>query len=384
VGQESTLQLVGEATACVEGVRLQSPSGGENPLTWNTSGPDELTVHLPPKPAGGGDYKLMVRAFGLKTPDVVPLGVYSRPSKILSMTFHVGDRSGLLVGERLDQVQDVLLEGARFKPSPGAASSETQLELAAEEPLGLERLSAGDMVSGQARLKDGRSVPFRATVAAARPRVAVIGRNLQAKDDGGSLVLHLGDADAVPRRSKLTFAVRAQAPTAFTGRETLQIMTANGAFSTELSAADGLMLQDPQVAVARLDLQERFVASAFGALRFRVVKDDVASDWQPLGILVRLPRISGVACPAAREGTCELNGSDLFLIAAVAASPTFETAVAVPDGFAGDSLRVPRPRSGRLYLKLRDTPMAVDTLVVAPAAKARRIGKALALEPRAR
>jgi len=383
VGQESTLQLVGEATACIESVRLQSPSGGETPLTWNASGPKELTVQLPPKPAGGGDYTLLVRAFGLKAADVVPLGVYSRPSKILSMTFHVGDRSGLLVGERLDQVQDVVLEGARFEPAAGAGS-ETQLELAAAEPLGLERLSAGDVVSGQARLKDGRTVPFRTTVAPARPRVVVISRNLQAEGGGGGLPLRLGDADAVPRRSKLTFAVRAQAPTAFTGRETLQIMTANGAFSTELSAADGLMLQDPQVAVARLDLQERFVASAFGALRFRVVKDDVASDWQPLGVLVRLPRISGVACPAAREGTCELSGSDLFLIAAVAASPTFETAVAVPDGFAGDSLRVPRPRSGRLYLKLRDTPMAVDTLVVAPAAKARRIGKALALEPRAR
>jgi len=386
VGQESTLQLVGEATACVEGVRLQSPSGGETPLTWTASGPNELTVHLPPKPAGGGggDYKLMVRAFGLKAADVVPLGVYSRPSKILTMTFHVGDRSGLLVGERLDQVQDVLLEGARFKPSPGAASSETQLELAAEEPLGLERMSAGDVVSGQARLKDGRTIPFRATVAPARPQVAVISRNLQAEDGGGGLSLHLGDADAVPRRSKLTFAVRAQAPTIFTGRETLQITTASGAFSTELSAADGLMLQDPQVAVASLDLQERFVASAFGPLRFRVVKDDIASDWRPLGVLVRLPQISGVACPAEGEGTCALNGSDLFLIAAVAASPTFEAAIAVPDGFAGDALRVPRPRSGRLYLKLRDTPTAVDTLVVAPVAKAKRAGKARALERHAR
>lgn len=378
VGQESTLQLAGEATACIESVRLQWPLGGETPLAWSVSDPTELSIHLPPKPAGGGDFQLMIRTFGLKNADLVPLGQYSRPSRIANLTFHAGDRSTLLIGERLDEVQDVVLEGVRFTLAPDASNSETQIALTATDLQGVERLSAGDAISGQARLKDGRSVPIRATVAPARPRIAVISRNLRAEDDAG-LSIRLGGMDAMPRKSKLTFAVRVQPPTVFKGRETLQIETTNGAFSAELTAAEGLMLQDPQVAVATLDLQNKFIASAFGPLRLRIVKDDIASDWQPLGVLVRLPQISGVACPAGRQGSCVLKGSNLFLIAAVAASPTFEKSVVVPDGFAGDSLKVPRPRSGRLFLKLRDDVTAVNVLFVASASKARRARETLAL-----
>ena len=314
----------------------------------------------------------MIHAYGLKAADVVPLGLYSRPSRIAGFAFHAGDHTGLLTGERLDEVQDVMLEGARFTPAPGSANSDTQLELAAADAQVLQRFSAGDAVAGQAQLKDGRTVAFRTTVAPARPQVSLISRNVQAEATGGGLPIRLGSKDDVPRRAKLTFAVRAEAPTAFTGHETLEIETINGAFTAALSAADGLMLQDPQVVVASVDLQKRFGDSAFGPLRFRIVKDDVASDWQPLGILVRLPHIGTVTCSAGREGSCTLRGANLFLIAAVAATPGFDKPVAVPDGFAGDALTVPHPRAGRLYLKLRDDPAAADTLAISPPPEAPR------------
>jgi hypothetical protein len=245
----------------------------------------------------------------------------------------------------------------------------------AADPEALQRLSAGDAVAGQAQLKDGRVIAFRTTVAPARPQVSLISRNVQAEALGAGLPIRLGSKDDVPHRAKLTFAVRAQAPTAFIGRETLEIETANGAFTTVLSAADGLTLQDPQVTVANLDLQKRFGDSAFGPLQFRIVKDAVASDWQPLGVLVRLPHIGAVVCSASRDGTCTLRGANLFLIAAVAATPGFDKPVAVPDGFAGDALIVPHPRAGRLYLKLRDDPAAVDTLATSAQPEPARTGK---------
>jgi hypothetical protein len=73
-----------------------------------------------------------------------------------------------------------------------------------------------------------------------------------------------------------------------------------------------------------------------------------------------------------------LKGANLFLIEAVSASPHFEKSTAVPDGFAAETLSVPHPRGGRLYLRLRDDPAAVSTLLTAPEAQA---GKAP--EPRA-
>jgi hypothetical protein len=377
VGQESTLELVGQASACVESVRLQAPGGAETPLTWSTAGPDGLSIHLPPKPAGAGDFKLLIHAYGLKAPDVVPLGLYSKPAQVAGFAYHVGDRTGVLTGERLDEVKAVVLEGANFAASGAGPASDTELELTVAEsdaPV-LQHLSAGDLVSGQAQLKDGRTVAFRTTVQPPRPLVSVISRDVEIEPATG-LSIRLGDKQDVPRRAKLTFSIRAEPPAVFTGRESLEVATANGVFSANLSAADGLVLQDSQVAVASLDLQKKFSASAYGQLRFRVVKDNVPSDWQPLATLVRLPQVTGVSCGEGREAPCTLKGSNLFLIAEIAGSAKFEKSVTVPDGFAAESLSVPHPRGGRLYLKLRDDPQTVDTLVVSPESASGRRGEA--------
>jgi hypothetical protein len=94
----------------------------------------------------------------------------------------------------------------------------------------------------------------------------------------------------------------------------------------------------------------------------RIDNDKGDSDWQPLGTLVRLPKIEGVVC---HEGsTCRLKGDDLFLIAAVSASPKFQDPVTVPNGFPGDSIEVPHPHDGRLYVKLHDDPDVISIMRV--------------------
>ena len=125
-----------------------------------------------------------------------------------------------------------------------------------------------------------------------------------------------------------------------------------------MNASNGLMLQDAHVAVATLDTSKAFGPSVFGHLRFRAVHDGVASDWKPLGTLVRLPRLDRLRCSGKRD-VCELTGSAIFLIAALSATPGFEKPVAVPEGYPGDSLTVPHPVGGQLYLKLRDNPAAI-------------------------
>jgi hypothetical protein len=133
------------------------------------------------------------------------------------------------------------------------------------------------------------------------------------------------------------------------------VATADGAFVATLEPGAGLTRADAHVAVASLDTGKAFSASAFGPLRVRLVGPHGASDWLDLGVLVRLPEVTAVHCAAAAT-TCQLTGANLFLIAAVASDPGFTTAVTVPDGFPGDSLAIPAPHDGRLYLKLRDDP----------------------------
>ena len=56
---------------------------------------------------------------------------------------------------------------------------------------------------------------------------------------------------------------------------------------------------------------------------------------------------------------------NLFLIDSVASDPQFTHTVSVPIGFADSSLHVPRPNGTLLYIKLRDDPATVNTLVLA-------------------
>jgi hypothetical protein len=163
----------------------------------------------------------------------------------------------------------------------------------------------------------------------------------------------------------------------FTRNEQIEVATVDGAFSSLLSVGTGTVtLADAQVAVATLDPARAFGASAFGALRFRVVEDGVPGAWVPLATLVRLPRLASLECPGTADVACRLSGADLFLIEAISADPQFRTAVQVPDGFPGSSLPVPHPVAGELYVRLRDDPtivnaasLAVRTLAVPPAAQ---------------
>jgi hypothetical protein len=52
------------------------------------------------------------------------------------------------------------------------------------------------------------------------------------------------------------------------------------------------------------------------------------------------------------------------LIHSVSADPKFLDSVAVPAGYVGDALTVPRPNGTLLYIKLRDDPATVDTVTL--------------------
>jgi hypothetical protein len=141
------------------------------------------------------------------------------------------------------------------------------------------------------------------------------------------------------------------------------VETPRGAFTTTLTLANGLTLEDSHVAIATLDTGKAFGSSAAGRLSYRVVEDGVAGDWQPLATLVRLPAIHDLKCPPVPARSCRLTGSDLFLLDALSNNPAFENAVRVPDGFPGSTLTVPHPMDGRLFVKLRDDPSVVNPLI---------------------
>jgi hypothetical protein len=130
--------------------------------------------------------------------------------------------------------------------------------------------------------------------------------------------------------------------------------------------ADGsLVLQDSQTVLATLEPLKSFGASVFGPLRFRAVDSDGGKgDWLPLATLVRVPSLKDIHCPDSPDQQCQLAGASLFLIDSVASDPQWTHTVPVPAGYVDSTLKVPRPNGTLLYVKLRDDPTTVNTIIL--------------------
>ncbi|MGH9587689.1 MAG: hypothetical protein ACRD3F_12100, partial [Acidobacteriaceae bacterium] len=180
--------------------------------------------------------------------------------------------------------------------------------------------------------------------------------------------IQIANPDELPQNAVLMFSLKAETPEKFSRAEKIEVATADGSYSTMLTLANGLTLQDQHTAVAKLVPAKAFGTSAFGALRFRVVTDNgVSGDWQPLATLVRLPSFDSLQCSDQPQVACKLRGSNLFLVDSIAQTQQFTAPVQVPDGFPGRVLPVPHPLDGgELYVKLRDDPSVVNLVTLAP------------------
>ena len=369
VGRDDTVRLEGQEAACVAAVTVQQGSDEPLPVDWKALQPDTLSVTVPLTNAQPGDLTLLVKQYGMRAPDAVPLQAFSQAGRFDSFTLHAGDVSGVLKGSRLDEVADLTIDGVDFKPGVlTSAGGGDELSLDAADPQGAGKLKMAQSATAKVKLRDGRVTKLKVTVDPPRPRVVLIGKSVLPSGPRAPIAIQLTGSDEAPQTAQLTFSVRGQPPTHFSNNDKIEVASLDGAVSTTLTAATGLTVEDPQVAVASLDPAKAFGPSAFGALRFRVIQDGGAGDWQPLVTLVRLPALEELKCPQGPGGPCELSGANLFLIDAVSNNAAFEHAVQVPEGFPGHVLRVPPPVDGRLYLKLRDDPQVINQMVV-PKAK---------------
>lgn len=235
-------------------------------------------------------------------------------------------------------------------------------------------------------LKDGRTLSVPVTVSAPRPSLVLLHKTI-AMPTGS--IINLSSDDDLPLNAVLTFTVKSPAPFPRNGQ--IEIETLDGTLRTVLTLAPsgGLLLQDPHTVVATLDPLRSFGPSAFGALHMRAIyplttrkgapaptptvasmeanEDDpagTASDWLPLATLVRLPTMTLLQCPTDASQSCTITGKDLFLIDSLSTDPGFATPVPVPDGFTGNSLMIPHPNAATVFLKLRDDPANIDSVLM--------------------
>jgi hypothetical protein len=368
VGREDTIHLRSPDACCVSEVTLMDDQGTSLPAVWKVSRLDELEVKVPLENAAAGSVTMMIRKFGLRDPDEVPLHTYAEAGRLDNFHIHAGDNDGVLKGTRLDQVSRVELGGLLFKPdSLIRAHQQDELKLIVNDATALPTLRPGDSLVAHVTLKDGRVLDLNTEVEKPRPRVTILTRSVQS-DPGTSAppVVRLGSPDELPQDGRLNFSLKALEPETFPTTEKIEVATADESFRVMLSFKDGnLTLQNSKTVLGVLDPMKLLGPSAFGPLKFRPVADDgIDGDWQPLISLVRLPNLKGFRCGPSPEKQCTLSGDKLFLLDSVSNDPDFVNSVAIPEGFVEDALTIPQPKAKTLYIKLRDDPTTVDVAVV--------------------
>lgn len=364
-GEEPQVRLQGPDAACVQSVGFAVGSGDAAPATWKPDGADAISATAPLKAATPGAARMIVRQYGGETASAA-VQVYAPPSKLAGFVFHAGDPDGVLTGERLDQVASLSLGGVRFAPGALADDAHGQALTLTADP-GASALQPGSDAAS-VTLKDGRVLTLASAVLAPRPVVALIDKTVEAAPTGR---ISLTGADDVAAGSKLTFSIRAVSPARFADDVKVEIAAGDGGPVASLTPGAGVSLADASVLVAGLDTGKAFAGPAFGPLRMRVVEAGAASDWRPLATLVRTPALGALKCPADPAQDCKLSGERLYLVAALSADPAFDHPLTAPDGFTGASLPAPRPAGGKLYLKLRDDPAAIDAVQIGPRGQGR-------------
>ena len=365
VGREDTLHLHSSSATCTEEVSLKNSQGKVTKTDWKLPKPDELEVQVPLKDATPGAIAMLIQQHGEAKPDEVAARTYAEAGHLEGFTLHVGDRSGTLKGNRLDEVTGLDLGKIHFAPAGlTRTGQQDELQLVSSDSTAATALKPEESLVAHVLLKDGRTLDLATTVQAPRPKVALLSKSVQLGSTPSAI--RFGTEDVLPQDARLTFFLKSEVPETFSHHEKIEVATMDSSFTTTLSLTDGsLILRDAQSVLATFDPAKSFGPSAFGPLRFRAVdSSDVKGDWQPLTNLVRVPTLKDVACPDSPDKSCELRGANLFFIDSVASDPQFTRSHSVPADFNGASLEVPRPNGTLLYLKLRDAPGVVNRVAL--------------------
>jgi hypothetical protein len=365
VGRDDTLHIQSACATCVEKVGFKNEKGAELKANWKILRPDTLEVQVALKGEAPGIVTMAVKQFGMAKADEVALHSYAEAAHLENFTINSGDQQGVLRGARLDEVDNVELKGVRFTPGKlSRANEKDELRLAAANVFAANAWQPNEQLVAHVTLRDSRVLDLQTTVEEARPKVTLLSKNVQLGPTPTSL--RFGSPDELPQDARLSFFLKTAIPDKFSHAEKIEVGTADDAFHVLLSVADGnLVLQDSENLLATLDPLKSFGPSAFGPLRFRPVgADGTKGDWLPLVNLVRLPTLKEIRCPDSPDKQCKLSGTNLFLIDSVASDAQFTHTSPVPAGFMEPTMSVPRPNGTLLYIKLRDDPATVNTLVL--------------------
>ncbi|AOH85276.1 hypothetical protein AWL63_16290 [Sphingomonas panacis] len=362
VGRTNQLDLTGGGAGCVTQVEMRRGDGAAQAVEWKQSGANGIVATLPLEKIEAGPVSILIHSTGAADPTVMTLRAFQETGSLDELTVYAGDSEALLTGTRLDQVLGATLGKLALQPGTlTRVGKQDRLALRLADPAAASTLVAGKTATADVIFASGRHKSVSVTIAPPRPAATLVRVTAQPAARDGGRGIALASPDVFAQDSRIAFAFHLDGAAMLSGRETIEIATVDGRASTTVSAGKGYDLQDAKTGIVTFVPVEALGPAAFGAVRFRTVRDGTASAWVSLGTVVRLPEIRSVACTGK---ACRIIGDRLFLIAKTGASAGFEPGQAVPDGFVGTEIPAAAGADGRIFLQLRDAPQAMATVGV--------------------
>ena len=366
LGEQNHLFLSSTGTSCIASITAHEDGAPEQKLEWKaTDKPNTIELELTLHSSSPGAVHLTVHQYGKLAPELLSVQAFSKAAELRGVDYHSNDQSLSVSGSNLAEVKQLEFGGLVFVPPADASgSTATALLLRLTSGTASSKTTAGEQLTAKITLADGRTLTLPFTVQAPRPTLTILSRRITRSPE--SSTIELLNQDDVPLDSQLTLSLRSV--TIFPRDGQIEIESEDDSLHDKLTLSESsLVLQDRNTVLAAVDLRKTFGSSAFGALRIRLVlHDGTAGDWTHLATLVRLPQLTDLSCTASGDLSCALTGSNLYLLRDIAPDPSFSKNVQVPDGFVGSTLMVARPADGPLYLKLRDDPASVGTILLQP------------------
>ena len=111
--------------------------------------------------------------------DQLSARTFSEPAHIASVELHAGDRSLLLSGTRLNEIDKLTLGDLVFTPEPSGDSEadSTSLRLSLPASPATPAIHIDDRLTAKIALHDGRVLTLPITVSAPRPVITLLGKS---------------------------------------------------------------------------------------------------------------------------------------------------------------------------------------------------------------
>lgn len=361
VGRANDVQVLGGGAGCVTQVSLRRGEGAAKPVTWKQAGTRGIVATLPLDKMAPGPMSIIIDGAAGTTPAVVTMSALQEAGSVDDLTFHAGDDEAVLTGARLDQVRSMTIGPLAFHPGGlTRVDNQDRLTLLADDSAKAQTIGAGTSLTAEVTFSAGRRKTVPVTVAGRRTGATLVRIAGQTPAHEGVVPITLRSQDVFAQDAQISFAFHKDGMETLDGQETVEIATADGRASGLIKAGKGYDLQDATTGIVAFTPAEALGVLAYGAIRFRIWHDDVASNWTPLATIVRLPDIHSVSCPARDK--CQVSGDRLFLIKAIGATEQPEGMQTIPDGFVNPRITTAAGRDGRIFLQLRDAAQVFATV----------------------